>query len=178
MSNSASWLDDLEHRLENTLEAFLRANPSQEALLQEQEARDRQQSLRRQRLELRSQAELGRRRLLELAEEIRRWQARVQRAREAGAEDLAGRAEAHISSLMEQGRQRWQELGELGSRFAAVEQELAQLARQAPASAAPPSSTPEGGAPATGSRAQTLEADWARFEAQQELQELKKRMGG
>ena len=176
--SGGTWLDDLESRLESTFEAFLRANPGQEALLQEQEERDRQQRLRRQRLELQGQAELGRRRLLELAEEIRRWQARVQRAREAGAEDLAGRAEAHISGLMEQGRQRWQELGELGSRFAAVEQELAQLARQAPASAAPPSSTPEGGAPATGSRAQTLEADWARFEAQQELQELKKRMGG
>ena len=172
MSNSASWLDDLENRLDNTLEAFLRANPSQEALLQEQESRERQQLLRRQRLELRSQAELGRRRLLELAEEIRLWQARVLRAREAGAEDLAGRAEAHIGSLMEQGRQRWQELGELGSRFGAVEQELAELARQAPPSAAPPV-----GAPAAASRAQTLETDWAAFEAQQELQELKKRMG-
>ena len=172
MSNGASWLDDLENRLDTTLEAFLRANPSQEALLQEQESRERQQLLRRQRLELRSQAELGRRRLLELAEEIRLWQARVLRAREAGAEDLAGRAEAHIGSLMEQGRQRWQELGELGSRFGAVEQELAELARQAPPSAAPPV-----GAPAAASRAQTLETDWAAFEAQQELQELKKRMG-
>lgn len=172
MSNGASWLDDLEHRLENTLEAFLQANPSQEALLQEQEARDRQQSLRRQRLELQGQAELGRRRLLELAEEIRRWQARVQRAREAGAEDLAGRAELHVGSLMEQGRQRWQELGELGSRFAAVEQELAELARQAPPAASPPA-----GVPAAASPAQSLETDWAAFEAQQELQELKQRMG-
>ncbi|MEB3255240.1 MAG: hercynine metabolism protein [Synechococcaceae cyanobacterium] len=172
MSNGASWLDDLEHRLENTLEAFLQANPSQEALLQEQEARDRQQSLRRQRLELLGQAELGRRRLLELAEEIRRWQARVQRAQEAGAEDLAGRAELHVGSLMEQGRQRWQELGELGSRFAAVEQELVELARQAPPAASPPA-----GVPAAASPAQSLETDWAAFEAQQELQELKQRMG-
>jgi hercynine metabolism protein len=169
MSNGGSWLEDLEHQLENTLESFLRANPLQEALLQEQEARDRQLSLRRQRLELQGQAELGRRRLLELAEEIRRWQARVQRARAAGAEDLAGRAEAHIATLMEQGRQRWQELGELGRRFAALEQELAELAQQAPA---PPS-----GAPSAAQPAQTLETDWAAFEAQQELQDLKQRLG-
>ena len=118
MSGSSSWLEDLETRLESTFESFLRANPGQEALLQEQEARDRQQRLRRQRLELQGQAELGRRRLLELAEEIRRWQERVERARQAGADDLAGRAEAHIASLMDQGRLRWQELGELGRRFA------------------------------------------------------------
>ena len=61
--SASSWLDDLESRLESTFEAFLRANPGQDTLLQEQEARDRQQRLRRQRLELQGQAELGRRRL-------------------------------------------------------------------------------------------------------------------
>jgi len=161
--SGGTWLDDLESRLESTFEAFLRANPGQEALLQEQEGRDRQQRLRRQRLELQGQAELGRRRLLELAEEIRRWQGRVERARQAGADDLAGRAEAHIAGLMEQGRQRWQELGELGRSFAAVEKELAELAGRAPAAAPTPQDT--------------LEGDWKSFEARQELEDLRRRMG-
>jgi hercynine metabolism protein len=163
MSGSSSWLEDLETRLESTLESFLRANPGQEALLQEQEARDRQQRLRRQRLELQGQAELGRRRLLELAEEIRRWQERVERARQAGADDLAGRAEAHIASLMDQGRLRWQELGELGLRFAGVEKELAELGRQG----TPPPPGPQ----------DTLEGDWVAFEARQELEDLRRSMG-
>jgi hercynine metabolism protein len=163
MSGSSSWLEDLETRLESTLESFLRANPGQEALLQEQEARDRQQRLRRQRLELQGQAELGRRRLLELAEEIRRWQERVERARQAGADDLAGRAEAHIASLMDQGRLRWQELGELGRRFAGVEKELAELGRQG----TPPPPGPQ----------DTLEGDWVAFEARQELEDLRRSMG-
>ena len=163
MSGSSSWLEDLETRLESTLESFLRANPGQEALLQEQEARDRQQRLRRQRLELQGQAELGRRRLLELAEEIRRWQERVERARQAGADDLAGRAEAHIASLMDQGRLRWQELGELGRRFAGVEKELAELGRQG----TPPPPGPQ----------DTLEGDWVAFEARQELENLRRSMG-
>ena len=163
MSGSSSWLEDLETRLESTFESFLRANPGQEALLQEQEARDRQQRLRRQRLELQGQAELGRRRLLELAEEIRRWQERVKRARQAGADDLAGRAEAHIASLMDQGRLRWQELGELGRRFAGVEKELAELGRQG----TPPPPGPQ----------DTLEGDWVAFEARQELEDLRRSMG-
>jgi len=163
MSGSSSWLEDLETRLESTFESFLRANPGQEALLQEQEARDRQQRLRRQRLELQGQAELGRRRLLELAEEIRRWQERVERARQAGADDLAGRAEAHIASLMDQGRLRWQELGELGRRFEGVEKELAELGRQG----TPPPPGPQ----------DTLEGDWVAFEARQELEDLRRSMG-
>ena len=163
MSGSSSWLEDLESRLESTFESFLRANPGQEALLQEQEARDRQQRLRRQRLELQGQAELGRRLLLELGEEIRRWQERVERARQAGADDLAGRAEAHIASLMEQGRLRWQELGELGRRFAGVEKELAELGRLG----TPPAPSPQ----------DTLEGDWVAFEARQELENLRRSMG-
>jgi hercynine metabolism protein len=168
MSGGGSWLEELEARLDNTLDAFLRANPEQEARLREQGDLDRQQRLCQQRLELQGQAELQRRRLLELAEEIRRWQGRVERARAAGAHDLSARADSHIATLMERGRLRWQELGELGRRFAAVEQELADLPRRSPApAAAAPAPTPQ----------ETLESDWAAFEARQELQELKRRMG-
>jgi hercynine metabolism protein len=168
MSGGGNWLEELEARLDTTLDAFLRANPEQEARLREQGDLDRQRRLRQQRLELQGQAELQRRRLLELAEEIRRWQGRVERARAAGADDLAARAESHIATLMERGRQRWQELGELGVRFAAVDQELADLPRRSPApAAARPTPTPQ----------ERLESDWAAFEAGQELQELKRRMG-
>lgn len=116
-----SWLDELEARLNQQLESFLRANPLQEALLAEQDQRDRQQRLLNARLKLRQEAELQRQGLLRLAGEIRQWQERSERARGAGAQDLATRAEAHIATLMEQGRSRWQTLGELGERFAAAE---------------------------------------------------------
>jgi hypothetical protein len=62
---------------------------------------------------------------------------------------------------MDQGRQRWQQLGELGVSFAAVEEELQQLANQ-------PVNTPV-------QRATNLEKDWAAFETQQELDALKRR---
>ncbi|MEB3200733.1 MAG: hercynine metabolism protein [Synechococcaceae cyanobacterium] len=126
---SSSWLEELEARLEQQLEGFLRSNPRQEELLAEQESQDRQRQLRQRRLQLQARAETSRRQLLELAEEIRRWQGRVGKARQAGADDLAARAEAHIASLMERGRQAWQQLGELGQEFAAVEADLEALGR-------------------------------------------------
>jgi hercynine metabolism protein len=153
-----SWLDELEARLEQQLESFLRANPAQEALLEEQEARDRQAKLVGQRRQLQRQAEQERQALLQLANEIRRWQERVIKARAAGATALAERAEAHQQGLMEQGRQRWQHLSELGVSFAAVERDLRELESRP----RPP-------------RASSLEQDWAAFEAEQALEQLRRR---
>ena len=155
-----SWLDELEARLEQQLAAFLAANPSQEALLGEQEARDRQAQMVGQRRQLQRQAEQERQALLQLAAEIRCWQERVVKARAAGATALAERAEAHQQALMEQGRQRWQRLGELGVSFAAVERELGEL-----------ESRPRQ------PRASSLEQDWASFEAEQALEALRRRQG-
>jgi len=171
-----SWLDELEARLDATLQSFLRANPAQEALLAEEEARDRQRSLRRSRLDLRQEAELQRQGLLRLAGEIRQWQERVERAKAAGADDLARRANDHVATLMEQGRSRWQTLAELGERFAAVERELAELATPPPTgSGAGNQAQPPGTAPAAAAEGH-LDADWARFEAEQELEELRRRL--
>ena len=165
----SSWLEELEARLNQQLESFLRANPQQEALLAEQAQRDRQQRLLNERLKLRQEAELQRQGLLRLAGEIRQWQERSERARGAGAEELAARAEAHIATLMEQGRNRWQTLAELGERFAAVERELADLT----AAPTPPAPGRSGERVADGMA--ELEQDWRRFEAQQELEALRRR---
>jgi hercynine metabolism protein len=182
---AAGWFERLEAQLEQQLEAFLAANPAQEALLREQEQQERQQRLKRRRLELRGQAEQARAGLLQLAAEIAEWQRRVERARAAGATDLAARAEQHLHGLMAQGRDRWQALGELGSQFRQVEQELDALA-QAAASQGP--GQPQAGG-ATTDRAQPdptqadrtpsdpadLEQAWTRFEAEQELEQLRRR---
>ena len=164
-----SWMEELEARLNQQLESFLRANPQQEALLEEQAQRDRQQRLLHERLKLRQEAELQRQGLLRLAGEIRQWQERSERARGAGAEELAARAEAHIAALMEQGRNRWQTLAELGERFAAVERELAEL------NAAPTQPAPGRSGELVADGMAELEQDWRRFEAQQELEALRRR---
>lgn len=171
-----SWLDDLEARLSGELEGFLRANPTQQALVEEQERRDRQERLRRQRLALQQEAEQSRQALLQLAAEIRSWQERVQRARAAGADDLAGRAEAHVAHLMEQGRQRWQQLAELGQRFGAVEWELSQLERPSRPSGPPSGSSTQAATASGDERQDALQDAWAAFEAEQELEALRARL--
>ena len=175
------WFEQLEAQLERQLETFLAANPAQEALLQEQEQQEKQQRLKRRRLELQGQADQARSGLLTLVAEINQWQQRVQRARDAGADDLAGRAGQHLGQLMGQGRDRWQALAELGRSFQAVEAELEQLARQAPPASqasghgraeGPPASQAKGG-----SEPEPLDQAWAAFEAQQALEDLRRRQG-
>ncbi|MFI0404187.1 MAG: hercynine metabolism protein [Cyanobium sp.] len=177
MAGSGNWLDQLEVRLQETLESFLQANPQQESLLAEQEARERQQQLRRDRLALKAEAELQRQGLLRLAEDIRCWQERVDRAKGAGALELAGRAEAHIATLMDQGRARWQTLDELGERFAAVERELQHLGSNPSGPASEAAAGPEA-KPKAQTSGPDLEADWAAFETQQELDALRRKMQG
>ena len=63
---AGDWLEQLEAQLERQLEAFLASNPAQQALLQEQEARDRQAQLVGERSRLQRQAEQQRQRLLEM----------------------------------------------------------------------------------------------------------------
>lgn len=180
-SGPAGWFEQLEAQLERQLATFLAANPAQEALLQEQEQQEKQQRLKRRRLELQGQADQARSGLLTLVAEINQWQQRVQRARDAGDDDLAGRAGQHLGQLMGQGRDRWQALAELGRSFQAVEAELEQLARQAPPASqasghgraeGPPASQAKGG-----SEPEPLDQAWAAFEAQQALEDLRRRQG-
>ena len=158
MSPAADWLEQLEARLEQQLEAFLRANPAQEALLQEQERLERKQ--RQQQLLL--QAEALRSELLQIAAEVRQWRDRSDRARNAGATDLATKADRQVAQLMERGRLRWQALEQLGRE---VQNNTAAAAAQ-PTAAANTS-------PASSAN-QPLDQAWARFELEQELEALRR----
>ena len=131
----------------------------QEALFREQHQLDRARALQRQRQQLQAEAEEQRRQLLSLAEEVRAWTQRTQRARQANQPDLAQRAEQHLANLMEQGRNLWTDLADLGRRFEEVDDQLTDLKRRQSASRS------------------TLDADWAQFEAEQELEQLRRQAG-
>ena len=100
---------------------------------------------------------------MKLSKEISAWSERVRRARTAGAHDLASRAESHLSHLMGQGRAQWQALASLGEEAKQLKQELA-------ATKQPPKSRP--------GTAVDLEEAWRRFEAEQELDDLRRRKEG
>ena len=155
----SNWLEQLERELDERLSAFLRNNPVQNQLFQDQHQQDRAQALQRQRQQLQQDAEQMRGQLLTLVTEVRAWTDRIDRARRAGALDLAQRAQAHLDGLMAQGRTQWTDLANLGRRFSEVEAQLQELSRQAQ------SSRPG------------LDDDWAMFEAEQELEQLRREKG-
>ena len=126
----SSWLEQLERELDARLSAFLRNNPVQDQLFSEQHLKDRAGALQRQRQQLQGEAKQQRQQLLRLAEDVRSWRSRVDRAKAAGAADLAGRAEQHLTSLMNQGRARWIDLEDLGRRYNEVKRQLKELQQQ------------------------------------------------
>ena len=154
-----SWLEQLERELDARLSAFLRNNPVQEQLFRDQHLQDRAKALQRQRSQLTQEAKEQRRQLLTLADEVRAWRQRSDRARNAGAAELARKAEEHLNRLMQQGRSLWGDLEDLGRRFGEVNRQLELLSKQQSANST------------------NLEADWAQFEAEQELDELRRRSG-
>ena len=158
---SPTWLDNLERSLEERLEQFLRSNPSQDQLLQEQHLQDRQRDLHNRRGQQQLQARELRRQLLTLAEQVQAWTKRSEKARGAGALELAQRADQHVVGLMQQGRELWEEFEALGLQFAELEEQLNSLKSQGQQS----------------SSRLRLDEDWALFEAQQELEELKRSKG-
>ena len=158
---SPTWLDQLERNLEERLDAFLRSNPDQDRLLKEQHLQDRQRDLNSRRDQMQIQARDLRRQLLSLAEQVQAWGKRTNKARNAGAEDLALRAEKHVNSLMNQGRDLWNELDALGQSFRDLDQQISSLNKRA--------------SEQKGHR--SLDEDWALFEARQELEELRRRQG-
>lgn len=168
-----SWLEELEARLEQQLQAFLASNPAQDALLREQEARDLQARLIGRRRQLQLEADQRRAELLRRAEEIRQWRQRLERARSAGANELAARAGAHLEGLMDQGRRQWQQLEALGQEFGRIDRQLTDLGEQARQSAAARQTSQRGDSQSPSD----LERAWAAFETEQELERLRRRQG-
>jgi hercynine metabolism protein len=156
----STWLEQLERELDKRLSEFLRNNPIQDQLFQDQHQQDRAMALKRQRRQLQQDAEEQRRQLLDLADQVKDWRERIQRADRAGATDLADRARHHLNQLMTQGRHLWSDLENLGRRFEEVDGQLAELSRQ-PQSA----------------NQKDLDRDWAMFEAEQELKRMRRDAG-
>ena len=155
----SNWLEQLERELDQRLSAFLSQNPVQEQLFKQQHLVDRVRSLQRQRQQLQQEAEELRKQLLALAADVRAWTERTKRASLAGEQELSRRAELHLNVLIDQGRSQWTDLADLGRRFKEVDQQLSDLSRQ------------------QSSKSSSLEQDWALFEAEQELEQLRRDAG-
>ena len=154
----SSWWQKLEQELEQQFDRFLSDHPNQKELLDQEHWNEQQRRKQQRLIDLDQEAQQLRQQLLKLSQDIKAWSDRVQRAHAASAHDLAGRAETHLSNLMGQGRAQWQALASLGEESQQLKQDLAASKPPAPKTAAAPD----------------LEEAWSRFEAQQELDALRR----
>jgi len=155
----SSWWQRLEQELEQQFDRFLSDHPNQKELLNQEHWNEQQRRKHQRLLGIDQEAQDLRQRLLKLSKEISGWSERVKRARTAGANDLASRAETHLCHLMGQGRAQWQALASLGEEAQLLKQELS-MHKEAQKNIG---------------KTEKLEKDWDDFERQLELQELKRR---
>ena len=117
----SSWWQKLEQELEEQFDRFLSDHPNQKELL-DQEHWNEQLRLKQERLNnIDEQAQRLREKLIELAKEISSWSKRIRKAEDAGAEDLALQAKAHVTALKTDGQIKWQTLIELRDEYLRLE---------------------------------------------------------
>ncbi|MEH2241079.1 TIGR04376 family protein [Nostoc sp.] len=99
--------DDLSRFLENRLEEFLRNNPHLELEALLEQLREQEEDTLKLIADLQLQEKRSQEEILSTAQEIQRWHIRVQKAKNAGREDLASAAGEREAALLREGNQRW-----------------------------------------------------------------------
>jgi len=151
-----NWAKEIEKGLEQRFNQFLRAKPYQDFLLKKQEHQDEYNSLIQQRKYLQEEAEEERQKLMAIVKKLRSWQSRSSRAKQAGAEDLAKRADEYLTKLMIEGRQSWARLDQLGKSFRNMERKISEVLTESTQRQADP------------------DQKWTEFETQELLDKLKR----
>ena len=185
--------DDLSRLLEERLDEFLRNNPQLELQALEEKLREQEQETLRLVAELRVKEKQLETQIIETAQEIQRWHMRITKAQAAGRLDLAEPAQAHEAALLRTGNQYWGQMEVLKDRIKQTEdlQRKIQTRRQAvqtqvtQAQAARVAAQTEArsvngwnqSAPYMPKSADPLEQQFAQWEAQEELNDLKRKMG-
>lgn len=121
-----SLFDDLSTFLEARLDEFLRDNPHLELQALEDNLRDQEEDTIRLLGDLRLKESRLQQEILNTAQEVQLWHARVEKAKEKGRMDLAQPAEEHEATLLRQGNQLWGQMEALRQRI----QETLDLQRQ------------------------------------------------
>ncbi len=191
-----SLFDDLSRFLETRLDEFLRANPHLELRAIEDQLRGQEEDAIRLLGDLKRREKELENSILETATDIQQWHKRIEKAKSAGRQDLVGPAQEREAVLLRQGNHLW---GQMKSVKARVEQtkelrqrvktkreevktKIAQAAAQP--SAAQSNETTDWGTTgwykttySANPTVDPLDESFRRWEAEEELSELKRKMG-
>jgi uncharacterized protein (TIGR04376 family) len=99
--------DDFSRFLENRLEEFLRNNPHLELEALLEQLRQQEEDTLKLIADLQLQEKRSQEDVLSTAQEIQRWHIRVQKAQNAGRQDLAAAAQDREAALLREGNQLW-----------------------------------------------------------------------
>ncbi len=187
-------LEDMKRFLESQIDDFLTKNPHLELQVIEQQLAQQETDSVELIRELQSQAKQTEREILNTAQEIKNWYDRVQKATAAGRSDLATAAQDRVNALLPQGNQLWGKMQGFKERTAKA-QELLQTIKQrrievkaksAAAQAARTQAETSRNTSSWGSVnsytstsdfADPLDAQFRRWEADEELENLKRKLG-
>ncbi|MGI0492133.1 TIGR04376 family protein [Alkalinema pantanalense CENA528] len=192
--------DDVSQFLEDRIDEFLKNNPHLELQALEEKLYQQEQETGRLLADLRSRIQQVEQKIRETAQDVQRWHMRIEKAKTANRRDLAEPAQAHEASLIRTGNQLWGQMELLRDRVKQTEElqkkiqgqrqevkaKLAQVqAQQAAQQAAQPNPAPNATWKATWNQiprmnvnpADPLEKQFQNWEAEEELQQLKRKMG-
>ncbi|MBZ8179389.1 TIGR04376 family protein [Oscillatoria salina] len=188
--------DDLSRFLETRLEEFLRNNPHLELQALEEQLKEQEKDTLRLIIDLQKQEKSLQEEILAIAKDIQIWHARIDKAKAAGRLDLAQAAQEREAALLRQGNQRWGQMEGLKKRIVQAKELVRQIqqrqqevktkaAEAQAAQTAANASTWETsgwnqGYTTTNSYRQVadpLEAQFQRWEMDEELEQMKRNMG-
>jgi uncharacterized protein (TIGR04376 family) len=185
--------DDMKKFLETQLDDFMSKNPHLQLQVLEEQLIQQEADSMHLLLELQDQKKQIQTEILTTAQEIKSWHDRVAKAQNAGKTDLAKAAQERVDGLLRQGNQLWGKMQGLKERTSQAteliatikvrRQELQQKAAEIK------KSTPETNSawrtPVTNwssetsrpDRSDPLDAEFLRWETEEELARLKKNLG-
>ena len=183
--------DDINQFLEERLDEFLKANPHLELQAVEEQLREQESDT----IELIAKLQLEEKnlqdRVLAVANDIQTWHARIGKAERANRQDLADAAREREAELLRQGNQIWGQMEGVKQRTAKAKdllkqvkqkrEELKKTARSQPQNSSAYSSDTVGwdrggSAPQYRRSADPLEAEFQRWEVDEELEQIKKNL--
>jgi uncharacterized protein (TIGR04376 family) len=187
-------IEDMKRFLESQIDDFLSKNPHLELQVIGEQLAQQETDTIQLIVDLQSQERQTEQEILNTAQEIKNWYDRVQKATAAGRSDLATAAQDRVNSLLPQGNQLWGKMQGLKERIAKAQELLqtikirrtqvkakAAAAQAARTQAAAASSNTSWGSvnnyTSNSNFADPLEAQFRRWEADEELENLKRNLG-
>lgn len=188
-----SLFDDLSRFLESRLEEFLRNNPHLELEALLEQLREQEEDTLKLISELQLQEKRSQDEILSTAQEIQKWHIRIQKAQAAGRQDLITPAQQREAALLREGNQMWGHMQGLKERITQSQELLGKIQkrRQEVQNKAAEMQTARTKAQSqqklenygwnTTSNSQSnfdeLEDKFRRWETEDELEKLKRKMG-